>query len=156
MTELEHLYRTHAAGLLGYLRRHFAGVEAAEDLLQETFVQALRGLDRLTAAASPRAWLFAIARNVGLAALRRRRHAASLPESLAAPAAREGDPRIEVAEQAMRRLPDGQREALELRLGDGLSYEEVAEVLAIPVGTVRSRLHHAMRRLRRELADVDE
>jgi RNA polymerase sigma-70 factor (ECF subfamily) len=50
-------------------------------------------------------------------------------------------------------LPEIHREVLELRLRDDLSYEEIAQVLNIPVGTVRSRLHHAVRGLRERLKD---
>ena len=72
-TQLATLYRTHGPALLTYLRRAFGGVEPAEDLLQETLLQAARQPGRLAEAVSPRAWLFAIARNVALTAIRRRR-----------------------------------------------------------------------------------
>ncbi|NUQ45287.1 MAG: hypothetical protein HUU22_04560, partial [Phycisphaerae bacterium] len=84
MNDLERLYRDHGPALLAYLRRRFAGRQVAEDLLQETFVQALRTFDGLAQAASPRAWLFAIARHVGLSAQRRRRETTLSPETAAA------------------------------------------------------------------------
>ena len=146
MDRVEGLYNAHGQALLGYLRRSFGNAEAAEDLLHETFVQALRRLDRLTGAASPRAWLFGIAHRVGLAALRRRR-CQPLPEDLAAVQAQEADERIERMRRAIGRLPPHQREALQLRLVEELSYDEIAAVLDIPVGTVRSRLHNAVRTL---------
>src|SRR5205823_5165571 len=117
-----------------YLRRH-AGA-AADDLLQETFVQAIRGAGRFAEAISPRAWLFAIARNVAIAARRRLRLHAPLPTDCAADLQPAEDPRLEAMRSAIARLPDGQREALELRLRDDLSYEEIADVLRIPIGTV--------------------
>ena len=143
---VEGLYNAHGQALLGYLSRSFGNAEAAEDLLHETFVQALRGLDRLAAATSPRAWLFGIARRVGLAALRRRRMQ-PLPEGLAAAQAQEADDRLDRMRRAIGRLPPHQRETLQLRLVDDLSYDEIAAVLEIPVGTVRSRLHNAVRTL---------
>jgi RNA polymerase sigma factor (sigma-70 family) len=146
VNRVEGLYNAHGQALLGYLRRSFGHAEAAEDLLHETFLQALRGLDRLTAAASPRAWLFGIARRVGLAALRRRRMQ-PLPDGLAAAEAGQADERLERMRRAIGRLPPPQREALQLRLVEELSYEEIAAVLEIPVGTVRSRLHNAVRML---------
>lgn len=152
VARLESLYREHGEALLRYLRRRGGGAPA-EDLLQETFVQALRAVDRLAAAASPRAWLFAIARNVAATAWRRHRPTAPLPADVPTREA-PTDPRIERMRQAIAGLPDGHREVIELRLAHDLSYEEIAETLGIPLGTVRSRLHHAMARLRRSV-DTD-
>lgn len=55
---------------------------------------------------------------------------------------------MEALRRAIERLPEAQREVLALRLGDELSYAEIAAILAVPIGTVRSRIHHAVRRLR--------
>lgn len=147
LTRLETLYRDVGPGLLAYLRRRFGDRQAAEDLLQETFVQAVRRVEWLTEAVSPRAWLFGIARHVALTAQRRHRRLQPLPADLetVGPSA---DPRLESVRRAIAELPDVFRETLELRLRDGLTYEEIADVLQIPVGTVRSRLHHALQRLR--------
>jgi RNA polymerase sigma-70 factor (ECF subfamily) len=143
---IEHLYRAHGADLISYLRRGFGRWAAPEDLLHETFVQALRNQDRLTQAASPRAWLFGIARHVGLTAARKHRHADSLTDL---PQHRdERRPQIEAMLDAIASLPEVLRETMELRLREQLSYEEIAQVMQIPVGTVRSRLHTAMKKLR--------
>ena len=154
VARLETLYRDVGPSLLGYLRRRCPDGHAAEDWLQETFHQAARRPDRLARAASPRAWLFAIARNVLATAQRRSRASASLPPELSA-AETEEDPRLEGVRNALEALPETLREALELRLRGELSYEEIAGVLEIPVGTVRSRLHNALRRLRVELVDEE-
>ncbi len=152
--QVQALYEAHGPALLAYLRRLAGRADLAEDLLQETFVQALHNLDRLGQVVSKRAWLFTIARNLGVSNLRRRRlrlTARLSDEEAAAPAPVE-NPRLERMRLAVGRLPDKHRETLELRLRDDLSYEEIAEVLSIPVGTVRSRLHHAVRQLREDLA----
>ena len=73
-----------------------------------------------------------------------------LPEGMAAREAG-ADQRIGEMRRAIAKLPDEMRETLELRLADDLSYEEIAAVLEIPVGTVRSRLHNAVRKLREEM-----
>jgi RNA polymerase sigma-70 factor (ECF subfamily) len=146
--DIEALYRTHGGALLGYLRRAFG--DGADDLLQETFFQAMRGRDRLDAAQSARAWLFGIARRVGLAAIRRNKPCQALPEVPAADA--QTDERLAAVRAAIASLPEAQRETLELRLRNELSYEEIAAVLGIPVGTVRSRLHGAVKTLRDRLA----
>lgn len=147
IAKLQTLYEAHGPILLRYLRRMTGNTESAEDLLQETFVQALRREDRLGDAVSPQAWLFAIARNLAISSLRRRKPASRLPEDVPA-VFREEDPRAEAMRAAILKLPAAQREALELRLRDELSYEEIAQALDIPVGTVRSRLHHAVKTLR--------
>lgn len=146
-TRLETLYRDVGPALLAYLRRGLGDATAAEDVLQDTFFQAARCPERVLAAASPRAWLFGVARHAVLTLLRRRRRTEPLPDALAAAVPRE-DPRLESVRQAIATLPDTFREVLELRLRAELSYAEIAEVLQIPVGTVRSRLHHALARLR--------
>jgi RNA polymerase sigma-70 factor (ECF subfamily) len=155
MVRLERWYRRHGPALLCYLQRGLGQGDAAEELLHDTFVQALRCLDRSAQVVSPRAWLFAIARNVAVTALRRQRVRRELPDGVAAPEPREEDPRLERMREAIGTLPPPQREALELRLRYELSYEEIAEVLEIPVGTVRSRLHHAIRTLRDRLTKGD-
>jgi RNA polymerase sigma factor (sigma-70 family) len=146
--KVEAWYREYGAALLRYLIRRF-GRDGADDLLQETFVQALRRPQR-GETVSPRAWLFGIARHVGITAFRRSKVMAQLPASMAAQAA-EVDERLGEMRQAMAKLPQEMRETLELRLADDLSYEEIAAVLEIPVGTVRSRLHNAVKKLREEM-----
>jgi len=153
---LASLYQAHGPDLLRYLRRPDAAAgPSAEDLLQETFIQAMRRADALAGVRSPRAWLFGIARHVTLTAARRARPMQTLNlETVAADGGQliAEDPRLEPMRSAIGRLPDVLRETLELRLRDELSYDEIADVLAVPVGTVRSRLHHAMRRLREAVA----
>jgi RNA polymerase sigma-70 factor (ECF subfamily) len=155
LTRLETLYRDVGPDLLAYLRRAAGDLHTAEDLLHETFMQAARGLEGLPGAVSVRAWLYAIARHVAVTAYRRRRGMQSLPEVLADSEQAE-DPRMERMRRAIAELPTTMREALELRLRSELSYDEIADVLQIPVGTVRSRLHAALQRLRATLRDAAE
>ena len=113
---------------------------------------ALRGSDRAGEYGSVRGWLFGVARNVGLTAVRRRpRHHELRWDVEAKPP--EHDCRAAEVKDAINELPAGMREALELRLQENLSYDEIAAALAIPVGTVRSRLHNAVRLLRERLRD---
>ena len=147
-TRLETLYRDVGPGLLAYLRRCCREPQAAEDLLQETFLGAARRIERLLKDVSPRAWLYAIARNVAVTHLRRRRPTRPMPADIAATAPTAASDELEPVRRAIAELPEPLRETLELRLGADLSYAEIAEVLEIPVGTVRSRLHHALQRVR--------
>jgi RNA polymerase sigma-70 factor (ECF subfamily) len=147
--EIEALYHRHGPALLAYLRRSFG--PHAEDLLQESFLHALCSHDQCFQADSPRAFLFGIARNVGLSALRKSRSTRPLVD-VPAPLEKE-DPALAAMRVAIRALPDQIRETLELRLRDELSYEEIAAVLQIPLGTVRSRLHTALKLLREQLKE---
>lgn len=150
------LYDRHGIALLRYLQSLTGHVQLAEDLLQDTFVQAIKGLEQLRAARSPRAWLFSIARHLGLNAVSRRRATVPLQDNMAAASPQSADPRQERMREAIVALPQGQREALQLRLSQQLSYEEIAQVLEIPVGTVRSRIHHAVKSLRSALEQKED
>ena len=150
-TAIASLYQVHGPALLRYLDRAFGHCAAPEDLLHETFVEALTTGERCLAAASPRAFLFGIARHVGLTARRRARRRPTVPLQETEPAAPAEDPALADMRQAIGRLPDHLRETLELRLREDLSYDEIAAVLEIPVGTVRSRLHAAVKALRARL-----
>jgi RNA polymerase sigma-70 factor (ECF subfamily) len=115
-----------------------------------------RGLSKGSQPESPRGYLFGIARRVSQAAWRRsyrEREAVSLDiptETLAAPKV---DDRIAAAHELIAAMPDLQREILDLRFSQQLSYAEIAEALDIPLGTVRSRLHHALIAVRERLAE---
>jgi RNA polymerase sigma-70 factor (ECF subfamily) len=152
MLQIESLYQCHAPALLRYLQRNFGSCAAAEDLLQETFVRLLARDNATEAAVSPRAFLFGIARNVGLTAARKAKRARTQQiADVAATVADENDSTLRQMHAAIVKLPEQIRETLELRLREELSYEEIAAVLEIPVGTVRSRLHTALRLLREEM-----
>lgn len=133
--------------------------DAAEDVLQETFLSALRAVGQYRGESSVLGWLCAIARN---AALRRGRRADQVPHE---PAALEalgaeagwGQPDVErlvaAAEdrhrlgQALRQLPEEEREVLLLRDVEGLSGEEAAHALGLSVAAMKSRLHRGRLRL---------
>ena len=131
----------------------------AEDIVQESFVKALAGLDGFRGG-DARVWLLAIVRNTAMNLLRRRRseaspapeetrelvdHAEGIEETLIA-----GERRKQVR-AAIEQLPGEFREALILRELEGLSYKEIAGVLDVPMGTVMSRLARARNLLMREL-----
>ena len=146
--QLERHYIETGPAVLAYFRRRSATAPMADDLLQETFLRAWRQRDRLRSAISARAYLFGIARHVGLDALRRVRLTERLePELVAVECDDAGDERLENMRSAIANLPEMYREALRLKLEHELSYAEIAEVLDLRIGTVRSRLHYAVLRL---------
>jgi RNA polymerase sigma-70 factor (ECF subfamily) len=154
---LERLYVDVGPAIWNYLRRKLVGRGAAEELLQETFLAAAANPAKLSAAWSERAWLIGIARNL-LREHHRRERRQPRPlldeQSPVVEQARE-DEQLQALRAAVARLPDYQREVLELRLAQELSYEEIAEALEIPIGTVRSRIHNAVASLRRWAEDVE-
>lgn len=160
---LEWLYERHAPWVYGYLRHVLADEHAAEDALQEVFVQLWRQLPRYDPAQGElRPWLMAMARSRALDALRHRqaerRREAPVPdgETPDADGGAVGDERHltrTVVRQAVRGLPAEQRRALFLVYFLGLSHREAARRLVLPVGTLKGRVRLSIDRLRR-LFDV--
>ena len=151
VTDVEQLYRQNRAILSGYFRRRHSSSHTAEDLVQETFFQLMRRVDRCRASTSPRGYLFGIARHVSLDAWRRAKRPEETDVLLESVAAAEPNPRLAAARETIAALPALQREVLDLRFQHDLSYAEIAEALGVPIGTVRSRLHNALELLRERL-----
>ncbi|MDE2889220.1 MAG: RNA polymerase sigma factor [Gemmatimonadota bacterium] len=149
--DIAELYRETGPAILAYFCQHRSTKPNAEDLLQETFFRALSHKDRVLSAASPRAYIFGIARHVRLGATRER----PAPDEILLPESHQTveteDPRLHDLRHAIQQLKEPHRETLLLKLRYELSYEETASVLQIPIGTVRSRIHYAVARLRRVL-----
>ena len=139
-----------------YVRRLVDGEDAAADALQDVWLRVLRAMPQLRDPRRLRAWLFGIARRAVLDRVRRR-YAEPAPVALedAELPAPEADADLAEAIALMReelaRLPFAEREALVLFYLDELSLAQIAEVLAVPVGTVKSRLHRARGLLRRHV-----
>ena len=129
--------------------------EAAEDVTQEVFIKVWRALPGFDGRASMSTWMYTIARNASLSALRARRPQSSLsdPEVMeAAEAINPVPPADIIADRAAIRrlvdqLPTKQRQVVTLFYMEGQSHEEVAAMLAMPVGTVKTLLHRARARL---------
>jgi RNA polymerase sigma-70 factor, ECF subfamily len=138
-----------------------ADAHRTDDILQETWIDVVRQLPKLQDTGAFAAWLYRIAR--GKVDLHFRRNGAVVRASeelddVAAPAddvefAAEDAARVHAA---LDRLPIEQREVLVLRFLDGLSYEQIAEIVGRPTGTVRSRIHYGKQALRRLLSAESE
>lgn len=123
----------------------------AEDVLQETFVGAFKGLKSFEGRASVKTWLTRILVNQAARwrRSRRGRDAGQMPDSAAA---RTGGAESAIDVQAaLAQLSSEHREVIVLREFQRMSYEEIADVLDIPRGTVESRLHRARGELREKL-----
>lgn len=151
--DMEELFHKSGEDLLKYFFRRHGEREVARDLVQETFAQFARTKDTGRPLESARGYLFGIARHLSQNAWTKRKHERALPldEESAGVAAPVPDDRIGAARETIASLSSLQREILDLRFSQELSYAEMAEVLGIPVGTVRSRLHNAIGELRARL-----
>lgn len=123
-------------------------VEQAEDLAQETLLQAWRYRDQFRSGTNLRAWLSTILRNRFYSTQRRRKWRAEydqeiIERTLVAPDDPSANVELEDVRRALAMLPDFQREALILVGAGGMRYEEVAEIMGCPVGTVKSRVRRA-------------
>jgi RNA polymerase sigma-70 factor (ECF subfamily) len=157
----ESLVRMWERSLFYYLRRLAPAEEDAWDLLQETWLKAYRSLPSLRDPRALPAFLYSIARNAAVSRLRNGR----LGRELTCPLDEEtvedsGNDVIafdnaERVHRALDRLPLHQREILSLYFLDDLSHDEIASLLAIPLGTVKSRLHHAKSAIKKILIEGD-
>lgn len=157
----EALYRRHRDYVLRVALRFLRDHDAALDVLQETFSYLLRKFPPtgpgLTLTAELTTLLYPVAKNSALSLLRK---AARFPADEAPDpdelASAEAPPSGDIA-RVLTRLSPERREVILLRFVDGLSLEEIAAALGIPLGTVKSRLHLAVRQLREapEIGELD-
>jgi RNA polymerase sigma-70 factor (ECF subfamily) len=144
--------------VFNYLLRLVANREDALDLSQDVFLKAYQNLRKLDDPAKFPAWLFRIAHNEAYSLLRKNRPDG---EFAAEPRSGEASARmypIELSlsvQTALGRLSADQREAVLLKIYQGFKFEEMAEILACPVSTVKSRLYTALDLLKQTLAPVN-
>jgi len=152
------LVRRHQKTLLNFFTRYGVQVCDAEDLVQQTFLRLFRYRTRYKPAAKLTTFLFLLGRQVWIDELRRRRRAERLTQALT----REMEVDCTISPEgsahggadvagALARLPEGLRMVVELGVFRELPYAEIARILEIPLGTVKSRMFHALRGLRRML-----
>jgi RNA polymerase sigma-70 factor, ECF subfamily len=140
----EELFARYRKPLYGFFGRRLNNSERAEDLTQETFLAVIRAVSRYEPRASVRTYLYGIALKL-LAAERRRvfRNSAwssALGLGITEPSTDRTPDSVLWVRQAMERLDASDREILMLREYEQLSYSDIAELLRIPINTVRSRL----------------
>jgi len=160
---LAELVATMGPRLKGFFLRLGAQDPTAEDLTQDVFLRVLGSLDRYQESGRLDAYLLRIARNLWIDSRRRHRPLSAGDTLAGSPDEREAGPvvaadrhdRIEKLRQALAGCDPETRELLELAVLQRLPYTEVGMILGIPVGTVKSRVHYALRHLRDRLADLD-
>ncbi len=159
------LFDRHSPVVLGFLVRLLGRRSEAEEILQEVFLQAWRQADRYEAGRStPRGWLLVLARSRALDHLRsreaRQRREAEVsaedPHREERPLGTEGleaDERRAQVSSALDLLPAEQRRCIELAFFEGLTQTQIASRLSAPLGTVKSRIHLGMSKLRQVLSN---
>ena len=154
------IYKRYRPRVFSVVARMIGGAEA-EEVTQEVFLRAFRGLDRFRAEAQLSTWLYRIAVNASLterarrATERSRRAPDTEADGLAAPGTSDGDPALRARlEAALAALPPGYRAVLVLHDIEGLEHEEIGRVLDCRVGTSKSQLHKARAKMRELLASA--
>jgi RNA polymerase sigma-70 factor (ECF subfamily) len=162
------LVRRYEGELYGYLRRYLSDRDLADDVFQNTFLQVYTKIHQYENGRPVRPWLYAIATNQAIDALRRQgRHQtvrftpeaedgdADLPHLLTLLESRgpgplellQGEERKQAIRATVESLPDFLKQVVILAYYQGLKYKDIADIMGIPVGTVKSRLHTALCKL---------
>jgi RNA polymerase sigma-70 factor (ECF subfamily) len=157
-TEFGQFWRETRGKVRAYMFCASNSASDADDLAQECYLRAFRNWGHFDGRGSRQAWLFAIARNTQADWYRKRGRDARVLERTAIEAASEVlAPDLDNAEaiwQTVGRLTAEHREIVHLRFAADLSYVEIAQTLGVPVGTVRSRLHRALKAIREQMEDI--
>lgn len=166
LSAFDQLVDRYQSRVFGFVRRMVGDPHEAEDVAQEVFVRAFRNIRRYDGRASVASWLFKIATNLCIDRRRRRSRRItevaleSNGEAALGIVARSGNPQEEVVASQMEEVVQAALETLSERLRpvlllhdvEGMRYEEIANALSIPVGTVKSRLFLARERLQTALS----
>ncbi|MGE5666689.1 MAG: sigma-70 family RNA polymerase sigma factor [Betaproteobacteria bacterium] len=140
----------HQSELKGYLIHRLADPALAEDLLQETFLRALRQGEAFCALDNPRAWLFQVARNAVADHLRLAKANVPLPDDLAdeAPVIAPVDALAECMEQVLSELPEADRDLLRRCDLEGMKLQDYADAHGLGLPAVKSRIQRTRQRMR--------
>jgi RNA polymerase sigma-70 factor, ECF subfamily len=158
ISAFDQLYVRYEKRLFGFILRYLPDRAEAEDVFHEAFLGVLRSREVSLDRGSFRAWLFQIARNLCLNRIRSRNRGAKASEALLKEPVPQHDVQASIEEAqagqalqvAVEALPVPLSEVYHLRVS-GMSYEEMAHVLGIPLGTIKSRMHEAVARLKQEM-----
>ncbi|MCR9116089.1 MAG: sigma-70 family RNA polymerase sigma factor [bacterium] len=158
------LVRRYSSPLLTFIRRMVGDHHQSEELFQETFFRVWKKRRQYKLNHAFRSWLFAIAANLCKSDYRKKRLSAVSLDASAPPFDEDDTPaesaeRSETAQQvatAITQLPAAQRSVVVLRIYNGLSYAEIAEIEQRNEGAVRSNMHHALKGLRDSLSAIKQ
>ncbi|MCD8332508.1 MAG: RNA polymerase sigma factor [Oscillospiraceae bacterium] len=152
---LEALYRKTSSAVYGFALSICRNAQDAEDVLQDTYLQALRGAESYRSQGKPMAWLLTITRNLCLMRLRERNKAVPTDQWPTVCAPQDGctpEDRI-LLEHAMTALGDQERQVVMLHAVAGMKHREIAAVLELPLPTVLSKYSRALKKLRNAMKE---
>lgn len=176
-TAFEELLRRHERPVFNFIRRMVRDEELANDLLQETFLRVVKSARVYSRKAKFTTWLYTIARNQSIDALRKAKHRRTISLDAPAKGGDEGDrtlmeripgksedahTRLDAREMTERiqtavdQLSQEQREVFMMRQLQGLPFKEIAGVIGVSENTIKSRMRYALENLRLALADYAE
>ena len=151
------LVEQHRQGVLNVVYRMCGDPQLAEEAAQEAFLRAWQSLRRYNPKFAFRNWVYRIALNIAIDVLRRRTETAVIEDEIPAAdtegpeATVERQEQAEQVRQAVLHLPPASRAVLILREYEDMTYQEIADALDIPIGTVMSRLNYARGQVRQSL-----
>lgn len=155
MLSMEEVYRTHSRTVYRYLLSLTGDSSLSEELTQETFYQAIKGVERFDGSCKVSTWLCAIAKNILLSERRKHPLTEELNESLAAVATPEDEALIKIGQvellQKMHLLGGDIREVLYLRLLGDLSFAEIGEILGRTENWARVTYYRGKEKLKKEI-----
>ncbi len=153
---MEALVQEHYALVARFCMRRL-GPDHGPDAAQETFVQMTKAIKRYREDARFETWLLGIAHNICRREARRRKKEIAVPDDWIDSGISDSSRQIvdrEALKQALSKLSEEHREAVLLHEVEGLKYREIADLLGVPEGTVKSRIHHAFQHLRSNLKEA--
>jgi RNA polymerase sigma-70 factor (ECF subfamily) len=151
------LYQRYRTRIFSFCLTLLRNPSDAEDALQDVFRYIFSKLHFYESKGRFKSFIFKIAHSLSIDILRRRARQTHIPEEFEIPFEQVEPPRAEQVEQlrgCIARLPQMYREILALRVLDDLAYEEISDVLHLPLGTVKSRIHHAVSLVRKMLRSL--
>jgi len=161
----EHLFDRYRDAIRRLFVQRLGGeADDADDLLQETFIKVYLNLHRYDDGYTFGQWLYTIARNTFIDFSRKRQSDLSIDERFSSPAATTPTPEESIINSQQRTqieryldaLPEQYKQLFRLRFMDEYSYEEIAEKLHLPMGTVKTQIHRARERMCRMITEGDK
>ena len=151
----EYLFNRYGDAIRRLFIQRSNSVEDTDDLLQETFIKVYVNLHRYSSDYTFGQWVYTIARNTHIDFERRRQDDVHIDEKFSAPVANTPSPEESMIRMQQRKqielyincLPSQYRQLFTMRFLDDYSYEEIAEKLQLPMGTVKTRIHRARERM---------
>ena len=151
----EYLFNRYGDAIRRLFLQRSTSVEDTEDLLQETFIKVYINLHRYSSQYTFGQWVYTIARNTHIDFERRRQEDLSIDDKFSAPAASTPSPEESLISMQQRTqiehyiecLPSQYRQLFKMRFLEDYSYDEIAEKLHLPMGTVKTQIHRARERM---------